>query len=97
MRAVISDPERCAASITTTPRAAPEISRLRRGKSWARAHMAERHFGNRSPMFEQRHQQILMLGRIDFVMTAGQHRDGAGQNAGAMRGLIDGRAPAPRR
>ena len=36
IRAVISDPERCAASTTTTPSAAPEISRLRRGKSRAR-------------------------------------------------------------
>ena len=36
IRAVINDPERCAASITTTPSDAPEIRRLRRGKSWAR-------------------------------------------------------------
>jgi hypothetical protein len=36
IRAVISDPERMAASTTTTPSAAPEISRLRRGKSRAR-------------------------------------------------------------
>ena len=36
MRAVISDPERRAASTTTTPSEVPEISRLRRGKSRAR-------------------------------------------------------------
>ena len=35
-RAVISDPERRAASTTTTPSERPEISRLRRGKSCAR-------------------------------------------------------------
>ena len=35
MRAVISEPDRCAASTTTTPIAAPEIRRLRRGKSRA--------------------------------------------------------------
>src|SRR5437868_1343703 len=34
-RAVISEPERAAASTTTTPRAIPEISRLRRGKCLA--------------------------------------------------------------
>ena len=35
-RAVISEPERRAASTTTTPSERPEISRLRRGKSRAR-------------------------------------------------------------
>ena len=33
IRAVISEPERCAASTMTTPTEAPEINRLRRGKS----------------------------------------------------------------
>jgi hypothetical protein len=33
---VISEPERCAASTTTTPSEEPEIKRLRRGKSRAR-------------------------------------------------------------
>ena len=36
IRAVIREPERRAASTTTTPSASPEISRLRRGKSRAR-------------------------------------------------------------
>ena len=35
-RAVISEPERFAASTMTTPSASPEIKRLRRGKSRAR-------------------------------------------------------------
>ena len=35
-RAVIREPERFAASTTTIPAASPEMSRLRRGKSWAR-------------------------------------------------------------
>ena len=52
--------------------------------------MAERHFGNRSPAgFQHRGQQILVLGRIDLVMTAGQHRHGAAIDTGAMRRLID--------
>ena len=52
-------------------------------------HMAERHFGDRAAVFEQCSQQIFMLRRIDFVMAASQHRDGAALNRGAMRGLID--------
>ena len=52
-------------------------------------HMAERHFGNRGALFEQRREQIFMLGRIDFVMSASQHGDRAARHAGAMRGLID--------
>jgi hypothetical protein len=36
MRAVMSEPDFFAASITTTPSETPEISRLRRGKSRAR-------------------------------------------------------------
>ena len=43
IRAVISEPERWAASTMTTPTAAPEISRLRRGKSAARGRVVERH------------------------------------------------------
>jgi hypothetical protein len=41
-RAVISEPERSAASITTTPREIPEISRLRRGKSLPRGEKSAR-------------------------------------------------------
>ena len=90
IRAVISDPERSAASTTTTPSAAPEISRLRLGKSRARRHMPERHFGNRGPAgIEDLCQQVFMLGRIDPVVAAGQHRHGAARKAGAMRRLID--------
>ena len=52
-------------------------------------HVAERHFGNRAAAFEQRRQQILMLRRIDPVVAACQHRDGAAFDRRAMRGLID--------
>ena len=88
MRAVISDPERCAASTTTTPSAAPEISRLRLGKSRGR-HVPERHFGNRAAGRNDRRQQVLVLGRIDLVVTAGQYRHGAARKAGAVRRLIN--------
>ena len=53
-------------------------------------HMPERHLGNRSPSaLDDLRQQVLMLRRIDPVMSAGQHRHGAARDAGAMRGLID--------
>jgi hypothetical protein len=52
--------------------------------------MAERHFGDRSPAGLQHHgQQILVLGRIDLVVPASQHRHGAAIDTGAMRRLID--------
>ena len=89
IRAVISEPERCAASTTTTPSAAPEISRLRRGKSRARGSWPSGISEIAAPWFEHGGQQILMLGRIDPVVAAGQHRDRAAREAGAMRRLID--------
>ena len=51
--------------------------------------MAERHFGNRRAGFQQRCKQLLVLRRIDPVMAAGEHRDRAAGQAGAMRRLID--------
>ena len=49
----------------------------------------ERHFRNASAFGEDRFQQIAVLGRIDAVMAAGQHRDGAGRKTGAVGGGID--------
>src|SRR6476661_5373231 len=77
IRAVISDPERCAAErhARYQPIAPWKIAGAR--------HMAERHFGNRSPAgLDDGCQQILVLGRIDTVMTARQHRHGAALEAG---------------
>ena len=59
------------------------------GKIVGARHMAERHFGNRAALIEQGGEQILMLRRIDPVVAAGQHRDRAAFDRGAMRGLID--------
>ena len=89
-RAVISEPERRAASTTTTPSDRPEISRLRRGKSRARGSQPSgisRH--GRAARAAMRFEQADMLGRIDAVVAAGEHRDRAGREARAMRGGID--------
>lgn len=52
--------------------------------------VAERHFGDRRALvIEDRCEQIAVLGRIDAIMSAGEHRDRAACDAGAMRGLID--------
>jgi hypothetical protein len=51
--------------------------------------MAERHFGYRAASVEQGGQQILMLRRINPVVTTRQHRDRAAFDRRAMRGLID--------
>jgi len=64
---VISEPERSAASITTTPREIPEISRLRRGKSLPRGEKP----GERSLIKRPRSPialQLFILGRIDDVV-----------------------------
>ena len=53
-------------------------------------HVTDRHLGNGRPAgVQQLCQQLLMLGRINPVMTACEHGHGAAAKAGAMRGLID--------
>ena len=52
-------------------------------------HMAEWHFRDRGARLQQREQQVLVLRRIDPVLSAGEHRDGAAGKAGAMRRLVD--------
>jgi hypothetical protein len=61
---------------------------LRRGKSRARL-PGDRHFRNGGAFGEDRLQEIAVLSRIDAVMAAGQHRDGAGRKACAMGGGVD--------
>ena len=52
--------------------------------------VAERHLRDRGTLaVEDRCQQIAMLRRIDAVMAAGEHGDGAALDAGAVRGLVD--------
>ena len=57
-------------------------------------HMAERHFRDRRALREQRGQEILMLGRIDPVVAAGQHGDRA---ASTLRAARPGRCRGPAR
>ena len=53
-------------------------------------HVAKRHFGNRGTAgLDDRGQEVLMLGRVDFVVTTGQHGNGAASDRGAMRRLVD--------
>ena len=88
-RAVISDPERFAASTMTTPSDSPEISRLRRGKSRPRGSqpigISESAGAGRQDGVEERR----MLGRIDAILAARQHRDGPGGEARGMRRRVD--------
>jgi hypothetical protein len=52
--------------------------------------VAERHLGNRgAARLDDGRQQGLMLARIDLVMAAGEHGDGAALDRGAVGGLID--------
>ena len=59
------------------------------GKIAGAGHMSLRHFGDRGAVVQQRSEQIPMFGRVDPVVTAGQHRDRAALDRGAMGGLID--------
>jgi hypothetical protein len=64
MRAVMSDPDRVAASTITTPIDRPEMMRLRRGKSLPRARKPA------DPSVERS-----VLGRVDVIDAARHHRD----------------------
>jgi hypothetical protein len=61
---------------------------LRRGKSRARL-PGQRHFRDGGALGKDRFQQVVVFGRIDAVMTARQHRDGAGRKTGAMGCGVD--------
>jgi len=49
----------------------------------------ERHFRNRGAFSKDCIQKIGVLGRVDAIMAAGQDRDGAGRETGAVCGGID--------
>jgi hypothetical protein len=57
------------------------MSRLRRGKSRPRGSPAERHFGEHRALGQDRVDDLVVLGRIDAVVAAGEHRDRAGREA----------------
>ena len=88
-RAVISEPERSAASTTTTPSEMPEISRLRRGKSLSARREAGRPLADEQSPLADGALQLLVLGRINDVDAAGEHGDGAVFERGEMRRRVD--------
>ena len=89
MRAVISEPERSAASITTTPSDRPEMSRLRRGKWRAVGWVPRAHSATASPDSAEAVVQPGILRRVDDVEAAGQHRQRAGGEGALMRRGVD--------
>ena len=90
-RAVISEPERSAASTTTTPSDRPEMIRLRRGKvaglrrrCRAASRLTTQRRARRCASSER-----AFSGGIDDVDAAGQHGDGAGRRARLVRRGVD--------
>jgi len=95
--AVISDPERSAASTTTTPKR----DALRSGGCALESRVRAAHVPSgiseiaAPPEIKDRRQQIRMFRRIKAIVAAGQHGDGAAVQAGAMRRLVDAAPPGP--
>ena len=97
MRAVSSEPERCAASITTSPSASPAMIRLRLGKCRALRCRAERRLGHDGALLGDPRLQPGVLRRVGHVQPAGDHRDGLARPQRARYGRRHRcRAPGPR-
>src|SRR5262245_42034357 len=88
-RAVISDPERSAASTTTTPSEIPDISRLRPGKVLAARREAERTLADEKTAFGDHLLQLRVLRRIDYVDAARHYGNHPMLERAAMRGGVD--------
>ena len=88
-RAVISEPERSSASTTTTASDRPEMIRLRRGKSRACAPGARRALGDHAAALDDARVEVGVLGRIDVVDPAAQHRHRAGGKRALVRRGVD--------
>ena len=87
---MISEPERLAASTTTTPSDSPETSRLRRGKSRARGSQPSGiSVMSMPPLVDDLSGERDILLGIDAVEAAGEHGDGAGGETGPVRGGVD--------
>jgi hypothetical protein len=89
MRVVISEPERRAASTTTTPTARPEIRAVAAGEIVGPRRMLEGHFGDCCTVLQNRCSKLDMLAPIDVIVPAGEHRDGASRKTRPVRGGID--------
>jgi hypothetical protein len=89
---VINEPERRAASTTTTPTASPEIRRLRRGKSRARGSQPR----DQGAVGRDGVGEIGMFVRVDMIVPAGEHRDRSGREAPAVGGRVNAAREAGR-
>ena len=87
--ALISDPERFAASITTRPSARPAIMRLRRGKSLARG--SHPNGISKPPRRHSRRsrRKVGVFGRIGRSSPPASTRDSSGCQAALMRRRVD--------
>ena len=96
-RAVMSDPERAAASITSTPSESPDISRLRCGKFSASGGMPGGNSETSAPRAAMAAASCSVFGRIDAVESGAADRDrdaARGQCAAMRRGIDADREPA---
>ena len=96
-RAVISEPDRRAASTTTVARLRPEMMRLRRGKSRPRGSHSIGISETTSAAFGDFLDEPRMFGGIWPSVAAGEHRDRSGFERGAMRDGVDRRARVRKR
>ena len=80
--ALISEPERLAASTTTRPSARPATMRLRRGKSCARGSQPNGISETTAPPLRAiSSAEIDIFRRVGLVEAAGEHGDRAGRKA----------------
>ena len=93
-RAVISEPLPAAASTTTTPRARPEMMRLRCGKCAARGGVPGGNSETSAPRAAMRSDSAAVLRGIADVQSGAAYGDGTA--AGRQRGLVRGRVDAAR-
>ena len=89
VRAVISVPDRRAASTISTPSAMPEMMRLRRGKSCARGTKPGGVLADQAAALADLALQLGMLRRIDVVEAAGEHGNGAVLERRLVRRRVD--------
>ena len=89
----MSEPERAAASTTSTPRASPDISRLRRGKLCGAGGVPVGNSLTRAPVAAISSASRVVAGRIHAVEAgaADRDRDAAGRERAAVRGGVDSR------
>ena len=96
-RAVMSEPDRAAASITSTPRERPDISRLRCGKFSASGGVRGRKLADERAARRDRGPRARVLRRVHAVEAGAADRDrdaARGECAAVRRGIDADREPA---